>query len=95
MSESCEISAGSDPGAREHTMRKWFVTLAVLGVGGIGAFLLTDKGQETVRRWLAYLQDDPERWDEWNESAQEELEHIQAALNQIAQSLEPHGEMSH
>ena len=89
MSKSLEISAG----AREDTMRKWLVTMAVLGVGGIGAFLLTDKGQETLHRWLAYLQDNPERWDEWNESAREELERIQAAINQIAQSLEPHGEL--
>jgi len=74
-------------------MRKWFVTLAILGVGGVGAFLLTDKGQVTVRRWLAYLQD-AERWDEWNEGVQQELEQIQAALNQIAQSIEPHGELS-
>jgi hypothetical protein len=44
---------------------------------------------------MARLQSAPERWDEWNESAQEELEHIQAALNQIAKSLEPHGELSH
>jgi hypothetical protein len=76
-------------------MRKWLVTLAVLGVGGIGAFLLTDKGQDTVRRWLAYLGDEPGEWDDWNESAQAELEHIQAALNQIARSLGPHRELSH
>lgn len=75
-------------------MRKWFVALAVLGVGGVSAFLLTDKGRETLRQWLAYMQDGPERWDEWNEAAQEELEHIQTALNRIAQSLEPHGEVS-
>ena len=76
-------------------MRKWFATLAVLGVGGIGAFLLTDKGQETLRRWLEYFQDDPGGWDEWNDSAQQELEQIRVALNQVARSLEPHGELSH
>jgi hypothetical protein len=76
-------------------MRKWLVTLAVLGVGGIGAFLLTDKGQDTVRRWLAYLEDEPGEWDDWNESAQAELEYIQAALNQIARSLGPKEELSH
>ena len=76
-------------------MRKLFVTMAVLGVGGVGAFLLSDKGRETLRRWVTYLQDGSERWDEWNESTQQELEQIQVALNQIAQSLEPHGQPSH
>jgi len=76
-------------------MRKWLTTLAVLGIGGIGAFLLSDKGREVLRRWLADLRDSSEQWDEWNESAQLELEKIQAALNQIAQSLEPHTELGH
>lgn len=74
-------------------MRKWYVPLTVLGVGGISAFLLTDKGKETVRRLLAKFEDAPQRWVEWNENAQLELERIQAALNQIAESLEPRGEM--
>ena len=76
-------------------MRKWFVPLTVLGVGSIGAFLLTDKGTETLRRWRAGFDEAPERWLEWNENAQLELERIQAALNQIAKSLGPRGEMGH
>jgi hypothetical protein len=74
-------------------MRKWFVPLTVLGVGGIGAFLLSDKGRETLRCWRARLDQAPERWLEWNENAQLELERIQTALNQIAESLGPRGEM--
>ncbi|HZM09153.1 MAG TPA: hypothetical protein VFC15_02960 [Candidatus Limnocylindrales bacterium] len=74
-------------------MRKWFVPLTVLGVGGVGAFLLTDKGRETLRRWRARFDEAPERWLEWNENAQLELECIQAALNQIAKSLGPRSEM--
>ena len=93
MNEGCEIAEEPKRIAEEHPMRKWFVALAVLGVGGISAFLLTDKGRETARQWLAYLQGGPERWAEWNEAAQEELEHIQTALNQIAESLEPHREL--
>ena len=76
-------------------MRKWFVPLAVLAVSGLGALLLTDKGRETLRRLLARLEEAPQRWAEWNDSAQSELERIQAALNQIAESLEPRGQMGH
>ena len=74
-------------------MRKWFVPLTVLGVGGIGAFLLTDKGRETMRRWRARLEEGPERWGEWNENAQLELERIQDALQRVAESLGPRSEM--
>ena len=91
MSES-GLFGESTQRAGEHPMRKWFVALAVLGVGAVSAFMLTDKGRETLRQRLAYLQDGPECWDEWNEAAQEELEQIRSALNQIAQSLEPQGE---
>lgn len=75
-------------------MRKWFVPLTVLGVGGIGAFLLTDKGRETLQRWRAAFYGAPQRWEQWNESAQLELERIQEALNQIAESLGPGSQAS-
>jgi hypothetical protein len=76
-------------------MRKWFVPLTVLGVGGIGAFFLTDKGKETLRRWRAVFVDAPQRWETWNENAQLEPERIQIALNQIKESLEPGSHASH
>ena len=94
MSESFDINVESGQiAAEDHAMRKLFATLAVLGIGGVGAFLLTDKGRETVQRWMDHLQDAPDQWDEWSESAQLELANIQAALNRIAQSLEPHSEL--
>jgi len=93
MNQRREVTAEARPVAEGHAMRKWLVTMAVLGAGGVGAFLLTDKGRDTVRRWLAHFQGAPEHWNEWNESAQEEMEHIRAALNQIAQSLDPHEEL--
>lgn len=71
-------------------MRKWLVPLLALGAGGIGAFFLTPKGRETIRGLWARFEDSPQRWKEWNESAQSELERIQNALNQISQSLESH-----
>jgi len=76
----------------ERPMRRWFATVVVLGIGGIGAFLLSEKGREMLRRWLAEFEGGPDEW-EWSESAQLELANIQAALNRIAQSLEPHSEL--
>jgi len=73
-------------------MRRWLIAAAVVAVGGVGAFLLTDKGKDSVRRWLAAFESDGGTWDEWNEAAQLELERIQAALNEIARTLEPRGE---
>ena len=70
-------------------MRKWLVPLIVFSAGGIGAYLLTGKRRETLREWLAEFFESPETWHEWNEGAQAELDLIQQALNQIAQSLEP------
>ena len=69
-------------------MRKWLVPLLALGAGGISAFFLTAKGRETVRSFWARFEATPERWQEWNESAQLELERIQNSLNQISRSLE-------
>ena len=76
-------------------MRKWFVPLMVLGAGSVGAFFLTDKGRATLRGWLSRLDGDPERWEEWNEGSETELRRIKASLDQISQSLDPHGELGH
>jgi DNA-binding PadR family transcriptional regulator len=76
-------------------MRKWFVPLMVLGAGSVGAFFLTDKGRATLRSWLSRLDDDPECWEEWNDATETELQRIKACLDQISQSLDPHGEPGH
>ncbi|HJT00629.1 MAG TPA: hypothetical protein VJN48_01630 [Terriglobales bacterium] len=65
-------------------MRKWYVPLAVLGIAGLGALLLTDRGRQTLR-WLS---ENLQRAVEWNEAAQRELDRIQIALNRVAESLE-------
>jgi DNA-binding PadR family transcriptional regulator len=95
MGIGCEAIDAPTAAPEERAMRKWLVTLMVLGVGGVGTFLLTDKGQEALRRRLARFEQTPERWGDWNQNAQRELEYIQAALNHIAHSLEPRGEPGH
>jgi hypothetical protein len=70
-------------------MRRWYVPLTVLGIGSIGAFLLSERGRTTLRAIFENFREVPDRWLEWNESAQNELDRIQDALNRITESLEP------
>ena len=69
-------------------MRKWYVPLAVLGFGGLGLLVLTDRGRRGLRWAMERMDDAPDTLAEWNDAAQRELERIQTALNRVATSLE-------
>ena len=73
-------------------MRRWFVPLTVLGLGGVGAILLSERGRTVLRGLFEKFAQAPERLLELNDTLQAELDRIQAALDQIAESLEPHPE---
>jgi hypothetical protein len=81
-------------GAPFYNAWKWLLGVAMIAASGVGAFLLTEKGQQSLRRWLSAWGSDSAPWDASNEGAQLELEPIQAALNRIAQSLEPGDEFA-
>ncbi len=74
-------------------MRRWYLPLTVLGLGSLGAFLLSEWGQAVLRNLLDKFEQAPDRLLEWNDNLQSELERIQTALDQIAESLEPHPEL--
>lgn len=69
-------------------MRKWFLPLTVLGVGGIGAFFLSDRGRKSARWVSDRIDEAPERLADWNTTVQQELDRIQKTLNQVAEALE-------
>ncbi len=70
------------------TMRKWTMPLTLLGLGGLGYLLLSDRGRQALR-WVAEnVSRGPDKFLEWNEAAQRELDHIQSALNRVAESLQ-------
>jgi hypothetical protein len=71
-------------------MRRWFLPLTVLGIGGIGALLLSEAGRNRLEWLFDRLDEAPDRLAEWNESAQSELEKIQSALNELADTLQTH-----
>ena len=69
-------------------MRKVYVPLTVLGLGGLGWLFLTERGR-TALRWMGdSLPIGPERLLEWNQTAQRELDGVQVALNRVAESLQ-------
>ncbi len=70
------------------TMRRWYLPLTVVGLGGLGYLFLTGRGRQALRWATEHFQDAPERFLEWNEAAQRELDRIQGALNRVADSLE-------
>ena len=74
-------------------MRRWYVSLTVLGIGSLGAMLLTERGRSALQELLENVWHAPERLFEWNDSLQGELDRIQQALDRIADSIEPHPEL--
>jgi hypothetical protein len=80
-----ELLVGSGGSA----MRKWFLPLTVLGLGGIGAALLSPRGRHFVSSLFDRGSEGPSKFIEWNETAQNELARIQKALDRIAEHLDP------
>lgn len=69
-------------------MKKWYMPLALLGVGSLGALLLSDRGRQALR-WVAEnFERHQETFQEWNDAAQRELDRIEEALNRVADSIE-------
>lgn len=69
-------------------MRKWYVPLTVLGLGGLGVLFLTERGRSAFRWFFESAESAPETFLGWNEAAQQELDRIQAALNRVAEQLQ-------
>jgi hypothetical protein len=69
-------------------MRKIYVPLTLVGLGGLGWLLLTDRGRQVLCWVSENVQRGPDRLLEWNEAAQRELDRIQSALNRVAESLQ-------
>jgi hypothetical protein len=71
-------------------MRKWYLPITVLGLGGLGVLGMligTERGRAIVRRVAENFIDAPESFEEWNDAAIRELESIQSALDSLAQAL--------
>lgn len=72
-------------------MRKWYLPMTVLGLGGLGVLLFTDRGRRVLGSLVEYLPNASHQLAEWNETAQRELDRIQTALDQVADALGDEG----
>ena len=80
--------------AEGDAMRKWFLPMTVLGLGGVGMLLFTERGRRGLRWAAEHLPEAPRHFAEWNETAQRELDRIQTALNKVAETLESSGDLA-
>ncbi len=69
-------------------MRKWYLPMTVMGLGGLGVLLFTDRGRKLIRWAAESMPHAQSALAEWNETAQRELDRIQTALNRVAESLD-------
>jgi len=74
-------------------MRRWYLSMTVIGLSGIGALLLTERGRATLHKVLEKFWEAPDRLLEWNDNLQSELDRIQVALDQIAETIDPRPEL--
>jgi hypothetical protein len=68
--------------------KRWYMPLAMLGVGGIGAFLLSDRGRQAIRWVVENVEHHQRKFSEWNEAAERELDRLEEALDRVAASIE-------
>ena len=69
-------------------MKKWAVPSTVIGLGGLGALAFSRRGRNAVKWMIDQIPEAPERIADFNDAAQAELDRIQNALNEIAESLQ-------
>jgi hypothetical protein len=69
-------------------MRKWYVPLALLGMSGVGALVLSDTSRRALRWVWDHAHEAPEALADFNERIEGELDRIQSSLNKLADSLE-------
>ena len=78
---------------QETAMRRWYLPLTVLGVGGVSALLMTERGRATLHKALQKFWEAPDSLLDWNDSFEAELDRIQQAVDSIAAAIQPRPEL--
>ena len=68
-------------------MRKWYVPLTMLGLGGLGLLFVTERGQQAIRSLVESLSQPADDFGEFVPGVDRELAQIESALDEIAAEL--------
>lgn len=68
-------------------MRKWYVPLTMLGLGGLGLLFVSERGQQAVRWLLDEFETGAEEFAGFHGGVDRELERIESALSEIEAEL--------
>lgn len=69
-------------------MKHWILPATVFSMGALGLLALSDQGLDVIRWAVRRISEAPARFEEWNEAAQQELDRLQNALNEMAAGFE-------
>lgn len=69
-------------------MKNWMLPLAVLGMSGLGLALSCERSRKQMFAFLANLAASTDPLADFGRAMDQQLEHIQEALNDLASSLE-------
>lgn len=67
---------------------RWLLPAAVFGLGGLGLLALSDRGIEALGWLVGRVKEAPQKFLEWNDAAQKELDRIESALERMAEAME-------
>lgn len=72
------------------SLSKWKIPLTLAGLGGVGALLFSPRGRKLVQFAAERISKTPAQLVAWNDSAKDELNHIQQAVQELEHSLGTH-----
>jgi len=69
-------------------MKNWLLPVIVLGLSGIGLVFATEKGREQLRGVFDRMAKSGDPLEIFNQAFEDQLDHIQNALDRLSQALE-------
>ena len=69
-------------------MRSWLMPVIVMGLSGVGLIFASDRGRKKVHDFIDRVSEAENPLGEFNKALDQQLAHIQQALDQLSEALE-------